>query len=188
MQLFIKNMVSLRSELLVRHKLSRMGLQILSVELGIAEIEEDVSPEQLENLKQDLLASDLELIDDKKSILIEKIKNVVQELIPVTAEMPAVNYSVYIVEKLGYDYSYLSNLFSKYTGNTIQQFVIRHKIERVKELLTSDDMNITEIASALQYSSVGHLSNQFKKVTGMTPSDFKKTNHIDSLDESPRTR
>jgi AraC-like DNA-binding protein len=116
----------------------------------------------------------LELLDDKRSILIEKIKNVITELIHYSDELPRVNYSDYISEKLGYDYTYLSNIFSEVKGTTIQQFIIINKIERVKELLLYDELNLTEIAYKLHYSSVAHLSNQFKKITGLSPSFFKQ--------------
>jgi AraC-like DNA-binding protein len=113
------------------------------------------------------------LMDDKKAVLIEKIKNVITEMIHHSEELPKVNYSAYISEKLDYDYTYLSNLFSEVKGITIQQFIIIHKIEKVKELLFYDELNLTEISYKLHYSSVAHLSNQFKKVTGLTPSDYK---------------
>ena len=112
-------------------------------------------------------------MDDKKAMLIEKINNVITEMIHYSDEAPKMNYSDYISEKLKYDYTYLSNLFSEVKGITIQQFIIVHKIERVKELLLYDEMNLTEISYKLHYSSVAHLSNQFKKVTGLSPSQFK---------------
>jgi AraC-like DNA-binding protein len=118
--------------------------------------------------------SGLELLDDKKAILIEKIKNVIIEMVHYTDELPKMNYSDYISEKLNHDYTYLSNIFSEVKGITIQQYIINHKIERVKELLLYDEMNLTEISYLLNYSSVAHLSNQFKKVTGLSPSFFKQ--------------
>jgi AraC-like DNA-binding protein len=135
---------------------------------------EDITQDQHELLKANLLKSGLELLDDKRSILIEKIKNVITELIHYSDELPRVNYSDYISEKLGYDYTYLSNIFSEVKGTTIQQFIIINKIERVKELLLYDELNLTEIAHNLHYSSVAHLSNQFKKITGLSPSFFKQ--------------
>jgi len=123
------------------------------------------------------LKSGLDLLDDKKSILIEKIKTLIIEMIHYSEELPAVNYSDYISEKLGYDYTYLSNIFTEVKGTTIQQFIIIHKIEKVKELLLYDELNLTQIAYKLHYSSVGHLSNQFKKVTGLSPSFYKQTKH-----------
>src|SRR4029078_6161347 len=121
-----------------------------------------------------LLKSGLELLDDKRSILIERIKNVITEMIHYSDELPTQNYSDYISEKLEYDYTYLSNIFSEVKGITIQQFIIIHKIERVKELLLYDELNLTEISYKLHYSSVAHLSNQFKKITGLSPSFYKK--------------
>jgi AraC-like DNA-binding protein len=114
------------------------------------------------------------MLDDKRSILIDKIKNVIIEMIHYNEEVPKVNYSVYISEILGYDYTYLSNIFSEVKGITIQQFIIIHKIEKVKELMLYDELNLTEISYRMNYSSVSHLSNQFKKITGLTPSFFKK--------------
>ncbi|MFT5641063.1 MAG: AraC-like DNA-binding protein, partial [Cyclobacteriaceae bacterium] len=125
-------------------------------------------------LKENLLKSGLELLDDKKSILIDKVKNVIIEMIHYKDELPNINYSDYISEKLNYDYTYLSNIFSEVKGITIQHFIIIHKIEKVKELLLYDEFNLTEISYKLHYSSVAHLSNQFKKVTGLTPSYYKQ--------------
>jgi AraC-like DNA-binding protein len=116
----------------------------------------------------------LELLDDKKSILIEKIKSVIVEMIHYSDELPQINFSDYISEKLNFDYTYLSNVFSEVKGITIQHFIIINKIERVKELLLYDELNLTEISYKLQYSSVAHLSNQFKKVTGLSPSFYKQ--------------
>jgi AraC-like DNA-binding protein len=167
-------MVSLRCKMMVQEELKKLGLQYVVVDLGVVEILEDISPEQHEQLKANLLKSGLELLDNKKSILIEKIKNVITEMIHYSDELPKVNYSDFISEKLGYDYTYLSNIFSEVKGITIQQFIIINKIERVKELLLYDELNLTEIAWKLHYSSVAHLSNQFKKVTGLSPSFSKQ--------------
>lgn len=167
-------MVSLRCKLLVKAELEKLGLPYLSVDLGVVEMAEDILPEQHARLKENLLRSGLEVLDDKKSILIEKIKNLIVEMIHYSDELPPVNYSDFISEKLGYDYTYLSNTFSEVKGITIQQFIIIQKIERVKELLLYDEMNLTEIANLLHYSSVAHLSNQFKKITGLTPTFYKQ--------------
>lgn len=167
-------MVSLRCKLLVKEELNKLGLHAVIVDLGLVEVLEDMSAEQREQLRENLLKSGLELLDDKKSILIERIKNVITEMIHYSDELPTQNYSDYISEKLNYDYTYLSNIFSEVKGITIQQFIIIHKIERVKELLLYDELNLTEISYKLHYSSVAHLSNQFKKITGLTPSYFKK--------------
>src|SRR6478609_4701493 len=174
MKLYIKFMVSLRCKMIVKEELKKLGLKYVVVDLGVVEIMEDITQEQRELLKANLLQSGLELLDDKRSILIEKIKNVITELIHYSDELPRVNYSDYISEKLDYDYTYLSNIFSEVKGTTIQQFIIINKIERVKELLLYDELNLTEIAYKLHYSSVAHLSNQFKKITGLSPSFFKQ--------------
>ncbi len=174
MKLYIKYMVSLRCKLLVREELHNLGIPYAAIDLGVVEIPEDISEQQREQLKTSLLRSGLELLDDKRSILIEKIKNVIIEMIHYSDELPKVNYSDYISEKLNYDYTYLSNIFAEVKGITIQQFIIINKIERVKELLLYDELNLTEISYKLHYSSVAHLSNQFKKVTGISPSFFKK--------------
>ena len=174
MKLYIKYMVSLRCKMMVKEELKKLGLHYVVVDLGVVEIMENISQEQHDELKKNLLASGLELLDNKKSILIEKIKNVITEMIHYSDEIPKVNYSDYISEKLEYDYTYLSNLFSEVKGITIQQFIIIHKIERVKELLLYDELNLTEISYKLHYSSVAHLSNQFKKVTGLSPSFYKQ--------------
>ncbi len=174
MKLYIKYMVSLRCKMMVKEELKKLGIHYVIVDLGMVEILEDVSKKQREQLKVNLLKSGLELLDDKKSILIEKIKNVITEMIHYSDEMPKVNYSDYISEKLGYDYTYLANTFSEVKGITIQQFIINHKIERVKELLLYDELNLTEISYKLHYSSAAHLSNQFKKVTGLSPSFYKQ--------------
>jgi len=174
MKLYIKYMVSLRCIMLVKEELKRMGLHHLTVELGTVEIMEDLSEKQHDDLQNNLLRSGLELLDDKKSILIEKIKAVIIEMVHYADELPRVNYSDYISEKLNYDYTYLANIFSEVKGITIQQFIIMHKIEKVKELLLYDELNLTEISYKLHYSSVAHLSNQFKKVTGLSPSFYKQ--------------
>ena len=135
---------------------------------------ENISAEQREQVRVALLSSGLELMDDKRAVLIEKINNVITEMIHHSDEVPKMNYSDYLSEKLNYDYTYLSNVFSEVKGITIQQFIIIHKIERVKELLLYDELNLTEISYKLHYSSVAHLSNQFKKVTGLSPSHFKQ--------------
>ena len=174
MKLYIKYMVSLRCKMMVKEELKKLGLKYVAVDLGMVEILQDITQEQREQLKNHLLRSGLELLDDKKSILVEKIKNVIIEMIHYSDELPTVNYSDYISEKLDYDYTYLANIFSEVKGITIQQFIIIHKIERVKELLLYDELNLTEISYKLNYSSVAHLSNQFKKITGLSPSFYKQ--------------
>jgi AraC-like DNA-binding protein len=170
-------MVSERCKMMVKSELKDLGLKYVIVELGMVEVLEEISEEHRDQFKKNLLKSGLELLDDKKSILIERIKNVITEMIHYSEKEPSINYSDYISEKLKYDYTYLSNIFSEVNGITIQQFIIVNKIERVKELLLYDELNLTEIAHNLHYSSVAHLSNQFKKITGLTPSFFKLLKH-----------
>lgn len=173
-KLYIKYMVSLRCKMIVREELYKLGIDQVIVELGMIEVLKDITSEQRRLLKKNLKGYGLELLDDKKSILIESIKTVIIDLIHHTDELPKVNYSYYISEKLGYDYTYLANTFSEVKGITIQQFIINHKIERVKELLIYDELNLAEISYKLHYSSAAHLSNQFKKITGLTPSFYKQ--------------
>ena len=174
MKLFIKYMVSTRCKMVVKEELKKIGLHFIIVDLGEIEIMENISEDKRALLRKGLANSGLELMDDKKAILIEKIKNVIIEMVHYSEEMPKVNYSDYISEKLHHDYTYLSNVFSEVKGITIQQFIIHHKIERVKELLLYDELNLTEISYILNYSSVAHLSNQFKKITGLSPTYFKQ--------------
>jgi AraC-like DNA-binding protein len=173
MKLYIKYMVSLRCKILVKAEVEKLGLECISVDLGQIEIRGDVSEKQLETLATNLKRSGLEVMDDKKKILVERIKGVIIEMVHYEDEFPKVNDSDYISDKVGYDYTYLSNLFSEVKGITIQQFIIMHKIEKVKEYLLYDELNLTEIAAKLNYSSVSHLSNQFKKITGLTPTYYK---------------
>lgn len=173
MKLYVKYMVSLRCKMMVKEELKKLGIWYVVVDLGVIEILEEITLEQREQLKTNLRKSGLELLDDKRSVLVESIKNVIIELIHNTDEDMRVNFSDFISEKLGYDYTYLSNVFSEVKGITIQQFIILNKIERVKELLLYNELTLTEIAYRLHYSSVAHLSNQFKKVTGLTPTFYK---------------
>lgn len=174
MKLYIKYMVSLRCKMLVKEELKKLGIDRVSVDLGMVEIQDDITDEQLETFGKNLKKAGLELLDDKRNILVEKIKNVIVEMIHYSEEVPKVNDSDYISDKLGYDYTYLSNTFSEVKGMTIQQYIIQHKIEAAKELLFYDELTLTEIAYKLNYSSVAHLSNQFKKVTGLSPTYFKE--------------
>jgi AraC-like DNA-binding protein len=174
MKLYIKNMVSIRCKMLVKSQLERLNLPYKTVELGEVELEENISDQKREELKQALLISGLVLMEDKKSVLVEKIKTIIIEMIHYTDELPKINYSMYISQKLNLNYTYLANLFADVKGTTIEQFIIIHKIERVKELIIYDELSLTEIAAHMQYSSVAHLSKQFKKITGLTPSHFKQ--------------
>lgn len=174
MKLYIKYMVSNRCKMAVRDELKKLGLHFIVVDLGVVEIMENISMEKRLLLKQGLLISGLELMDDKKAILIEKIKNIIVEMIHHSDEVIKVNFSDFLAEKLDHNYTYLANLFSEVQGTTIEQFIISHKIERIKELMIYGELNITEIAWKMNYSSVAHLSSQFKKVTGLSPSHFKQ--------------
>jgi len=179
-------MVSLRCKMVVKDELNKLGLRYAVVDLGMVEISGDISEQQRQLLKKNLLNSGLELLDDKKSILIEKIKNVIIEMVNDSKDVSKVNYSDYISAELDCDYPYLSTMFSEVKGITIQQFIIISKIERVKELLLYDEITLNEIAYKLHYSSAAHLSNQFKKITGLSPSFFKKLGqkrkeHVENL-------
>lgn len=174
MKIYIKYMVSIRCKLVVKSELDALGLHYGAVELGEVEVKETLTPEQHERLGVGLLRFGLELLEDKKAVLIEKIKNVIIEAIHYSDDLPKTNFSDYISKQVKYDYTYLANLFSATTGTTIEHFIIAHKIERVKELLLYDELNLTEISYKLNYSSVAHLSNQFKRVTGLTPTFFKQ--------------
>ena len=165
--------------------LKELGLHFIVVDLGEVEIMENISTEQRKQLAIALSSSGLELMDDKRAILIEKIKNAIVEMVHYSDEFIKINFSDYLSEKLNHDYTYLANLFSEVQGTTIEHFIISHKIERIKELIIYDELNITEIAWKLNYSSVAHLSNQFKKVTGLSPSHFKqlKTKRRNPIEE-----
>ena len=173
MKLYIKFMVSLRCKMLVKHELKNLGIHYSSVDLGLVEIIGEITEDKRNKLKAALLKSGLELMDDKKSILIEKIKIIITKMIHYNEELPKVKYSEYISNKMGYDYTYLANVFSEVEGITIEHYIIAHKIEKVKELLIYDELNLSEISYSMNYSSVSHLSTQFKKVTGLTPTYFK---------------
>jgi AraC-like DNA-binding protein len=174
-------MVSIRCKMIVKDVLQSLGLNYQSVNLGEVDIIEDITAEQQEQIKTALLKSGLLVMYDKKTILIEKIKNVIIEMIHHSDELPETNFSDFLSLKLNHNYTYLSNTFSKMENTTIENFIIRHKIERAKELIIYDELNLTEIALKLHYSSVQHLSNQFKKITGLTPTFFK------SLKDKKRT-
>jgi len=167
-------MVCIRCKMVVKEELAKLGIHYTVVELGEVEIMENISAGQHDQIKIALLKSGLELMDDKKSILIEKIKNVIIESVHYSEEPLTINFSQLLSQKLNHDYTYLANLFSEVQGTTIEKFLIAHKIERVKELLVYNELNLTEIAWRMHYSSVAHLSTQFKKVTGLTPSHFKQ--------------
>ena len=175
--LHIKYMVSIRCKMIVKSELDQLGLQYGVVELGYVVVIGKMTFEQRDQLQIALLKSGLELMDDKNALLIEKIKKVIIEMVHYADDLPKIKNSIYISEKFNVGYPYLSNLFSTVTGITIEQYILIHKIERVKELLLYDKLNLTEISNKLNYSSVAHLSSQFKKVTGITPGNFKQIKH-----------
>jgi YesN/AraC family two-component response regulator len=164
--------------MVVKSELEKLGIIYTKVELGEADVREAITVEQLSDLKVAFRKAGLELMDDKKSILVEKIKTLIIELVHYTDEQIKTNLSDYLSEKLNHNYTYLANLFSETKGTTIENFYLSHKIEKVKELIVYDELNLTQIADKLHYSSVSHMSNQFKKMTGLTPSHFKKLKHI----------
>lgn len=159
--------------MVVKNELEKLGLKYSAVNLGEVDLSEEMTTEQHDEFKECLLKFGLELLDSKKTVLIQKIRNVIIDLVHYLEEPLTVNLSEYLSRKLNYDYTYLANLFSEVSGITIEKYFILHKIERVKELLVYDELNLTEIAYKMHYSSVSHLSFQFKKVAGFTPSHYK---------------
>jgi AraC-like DNA-binding protein len=174
MKIFIQNMVSLRCKLSVRAELEKLGLAFASIELGEVQLTQALSEENRQLLTKALHKSGLELMQDKKAMLIEKVINIIVEMVHYTEDLPDVNFSTFLSEKMHMDYRSLSDLFSKTKGVTIEHFILLHKIERVKELIMYDELSLTEISYKMHYSSVAHLSNQFKSITGLSPSFFKK--------------
>jgi len=174
MKIYIKYMVSNRCKMVVISALENLGLMHGKVDLGEVNVNATLTEEQHERLAKILAKSGLELMDDKKAILVEKIKNIIVEMVHYSEEIPSSNFSDFLVDQMEFNYTYLANLFSQTTGITIEHFMIIQKVERIKELLLYDELNITEISYKMNYSSVAHLSSQFKKITGLTPSYFKK--------------
>lgn len=160
--------------MVVKAELDKLGLQYGMIDLGEVEIKEDITTAQYDLLKNALLTSGLELIYDKNALLIEKIKSVIIEMIHYADNLPEIKKSEYIAAKLNSNYSKLSSIFSETTGITIEQYIILHKVEKIKELLLYTELSLVQICSMLHYSSVSHLSNQFKKITGLSPTYFKK--------------
>lgn len=172
-KLYIKYMVSHRCKLKVKEELQKLGLNYVTIDLGVAETLEEISPDQRNKLRVNLKKSGLELLDDKRKVIVEKIILAINEMIYGSAEEPSGCYSEYLSQKIGYDYSYLANIFSEVKGSTIQQYIIFNRIERAKEFLLSNEISLSEIAFRMNYSSVAHLSNQFKKTTGHSPTYYK---------------
>jgi AraC-like DNA-binding protein len=167
-------MVSLRCRNLLAAKLEKLSIAYSNIELGFVDLTYTINEQTLTNLNIELKSAGLEILDNHNAIIIEKIKNIIIELVHYDESLPLVNLSTYISDKLGLDYGYVSNLFTKVKGETIQHFYIKHKIEKAKELIFYDEKTLTEIADCLHYSSIAHFSSQFKKITGLTPSVFKK--------------
>ncbi len=174
MKLYIKNMVCIRCKMVVKQELKKLSIHHKTIELGEVEVMGELNQQQVVDLKKGLQKFGLELMDDRKSILIERIKKVIIEVIHYTDEPLKVNFSNHLSEKLNYDYTYLANLFSEVEGINIEHYIIIHKIERVKELLVYNELTLKEMSYLMHYSSVAHLCNQFKKITGLSPSHFRK--------------
>jgi AraC-like DNA-binding protein len=177
-------MVCIRCQMVVKAELEKLGLNYKQVKIGEVDLAGDINPVQLEMLDIGLKRAGLVLMDDKKSILVEKIKSAIIEVVHYSEDQIKVNLSDFLSEKLNCNYTYLANLFSEVKGITIEKFYLTHKIERVKELIVYDELNLSEIAYRMNYSSVAHLSNQFKKFTGLTPTHFKmlKNKRRDTLE------
>ncbi|WP_417890260.1 helix-turn-helix domain-containing protein [Xanthomarina gelatinilytica] len=171
--LFIKNMVCNRCIMAVKSELDKLGIEPIDVQLGEVTLEKDLTAQEKEKFSKALVSLGFEMIDDKKSRLIEQIKTIIIDLVHHQDNGTKTNLSDVLSSKLFHDYNYLSNLFSKVEGTTIEKYFIAQKIEKVKELLVYDELSLSEIAFRLNYSSVAYLSNQFKKVTGLSPSHFK---------------
>ena len=167
-------MVNMHYKMVVKKELKKLGLHFIIADTGGVDIMENITAEQREQIKIALLKSGLELMDDKKAVLVEKITNIIIEMVHHTDKLPGTNFPDYLSDKLKYDYNYLAGLFSEGHGTTIDEFINYQKIERVKELIIYDELTLKEIARKMNYRSVAHLSNQFKKITGLTTSYFKK--------------
>lgn len=184
MKLYIKYMVSLRCKMFVKCELEKLGINYSSIDLGIVEVQDEITVEKMEELRKGLMKGGLEIIDNKKYMLVEKIKSVIIEMVNNIEDFPDIDFSDYISQKMNCGYTYLSNIFSELNGITIKQYIILYKIEKVKEKLMYDELSLTEIAYQLNYSSAAHLSNQFKKYTGLTPSYFKEIKKIKRIHQS----
>jgi YesN/AraC family two-component response regulator len=173
-KLFVKNMVCNRCIMVIRQELDKLDLAVTDIKLGEIILAKELTPEQKDALDAALIPLGFQVINDKKSRIIEQIKNIIIDLVRDENSDNKENLSHILSSSLHHDYNYLSNLFSEVTGTTIEKYLIAQKVERVKELLVYDELSLSEIAFRLNYSSVAYLSNQFKKVTGLTPSYFKQ--------------
>jgi AraC-like DNA-binding protein len=179
-------MTGYRCKLIVEKELENLGIQDAVVKLGVVEVQKELTEAQYNEIEERLYSVGLEILHSKSTILAEKIKLIIINIIYYTLDFPKTNFSDYLTKKLGYNYIYLSNTFSSEVGISIRKFIIYNKIEKIKEFLLHEEMTLTEIAFNLDYSSVAHLSAQFKKETGMTPTQFKaqgkpKRNPLDNL-------
>jgi AraC-like DNA-binding protein len=177
MKIYIKYMVSVRCKADVQAKLDKLGLHYGTVNLGEVEFKGTITPQQQEQLKEELMHLGMEILDQHKGTLIDQIKGVIIDMVHHAASLPKIKNSDYISQQLKRDYTYLAKLFSEATGSTIEHSIIMHRVERVKELLLYDELTLSQIADKLNYSSVAHLSGQFKKETGLTPTFFKQLKH-----------
>jgi YesN/AraC family two-component response regulator len=178
MKIYIKNMVCIRCKMVVKNQLKKISVRNAVVNLGEVSVTDTITDTQLEDFRVGLLKFGLVVLNDKKSTLVDKIKNVIIELVHYKEEPLQVNFSDYLSQTLNHEYTYMANLFSQVEGVNVEHYLITHKIERVKELLVYDKLSLTEISYKLNYSSVAHLCNQFKKITGLTPSHFRKSTAI----------
>lgn len=185
MKVYIKNMVCVRCKMIVDQQLNRLSIHNAIVKLGEIDLLEEISIVQLEGLRTCLSKFGLVILDDKKSLLVEKIKKVIIELVHYKEDTLNMNFSEYLSKMLNYEYTFLANLFSEVEGVNVEHYLITHKIERVKELLVYDKLTLTDISYRMNYSSVAHLCNQFKKITGLTPSYYKKSMESDSHQAIP---
>jgi AraC-like DNA-binding protein len=167
-------MVCLRCQLSVKAELEKLGIPYTYVRIGEAEIIGEIGADMMKQLQTNLKEVGLSVITNKKNILVEQVTSTIIELVHFTEDQIKVNLSDFLSEKLNYNYTYLANLFSEVKGTTIEKFYLTHKMERVKEMILYDDLNLTEISYKLHFSSVSHLSNQFRKFTGMTPTQYKQ--------------
>lgn len=174
MTLYIEDMVSERCKVILNEALNRVNVSDARISLGQADFKGDLNEQQLDQLKSDLQNAGLVLVNNPRSILISRIKNVIIEMINGEKKSPTQTYSDYISERIHHNYTYLANIFSEAKGTTIQDFIISYKIEKAKELLRYNQLSISQISYKLNYSSVAHLSNQFKKLTGLSPSSYRK--------------
>ncbi|ASB49755.1 helix-turn-helix domain-containing protein [Alkalitalea saponilacus] len=186
MKLYIKNMVCNRCILVIENLFKEAGFHVIKTELGEVEIKEELNPEQINLIESNLKPIGFKLIEEKKAQIIEKIKTSIIKLIHHSEEGIKINLSSYLSNQVNYDYNYISNLFSETEGKSIEKYYITQKIEKAKELLVYDELSLSQIADKLNYSSVAHLSSQFKKITGLTPTHFrkikeKKRNSLDNL-------